>query len=194
MAGTTGKSSTPVWVSLFAAYARARAHYPGQAIPALTIKSGIEAGQVRIRAWHYEGRVAGDPNIDALVFWQGNPGPLCNWERSTVRRRCGGWEGKGYAAHAVEVVQEDIDDLIAAWGPLPAELLPAPIPAPPLHGTKRWIFDLLRHHPDADGRWIWEQRPDEAMGIKLKTVQNLATDCRKQLGLSRKIPKSSRER
>jgi len=92
--------------------------------------------------------------------------------------------------------------------PAPAETPSTPAAEPPLmavgdeasgssvglRGTKRWIYEFMRHHPDADAREVWESRPDEAVDIALKTVQNLVSEYRKLPELSRKFPKSFRER
>jgi len=67
-------------------------------------------------------------------------------------------------------------------------------PSQPLSGTKRWVYKFMQRHSDAAAREVWENRPDAAEGITLKTVQNLVSEYRKLPGLSRKSPKSSRKR
>jgi len=125
MAETENNSSTIIWLNLFLAFARIQARCPGEALPGLMLKAGIEAGQIRCRAWFYQGRIAGDPSIDEPAFWRAVPGyerPIFNYERSYVRRFSGGWNGKGYVAYQVEVVEADIDALLTAWR------LPQPLP------------------------------------------------------------------
>ena len=67
-------------------------------------------------------------------------------------------------------------------------------PSPPLSGTKRWVYEFMQRHSDAEAREVWENRPDAAAGITLKTVQNQVSEYRRLPGLSRKSPKSSRKR
>jgi hypothetical protein len=162
------------------------------------IKAGIEAGQVRRRAWYYKERVAGDPNIEEPAFWRVIPGgqpPRFNWGRSSVRRMSGGWEGKGYVAHQVEVLQEDIDALIAAWKTPPSgpTLTPAPAdvaklihkPPRPRKGLKQRVYDMMDRNPPREGERdyarmkIWENLPDDEKGGTLKRVQNIVSHYRK---------------
>jgi hypothetical protein len=107
--------------------------------------------------------VAGDPNIEEPAFWRVRPGgrpPRFNYERNWVRRLEGGWDGKGYTAHLVEVAEEGIDALIAATNARPPEPMPVPPPVllpssaaetptkPPKHETPKECFARLRKkHP-----------------------------------------------
>src|SRR5262245_41367400 len=185
MAGTEEKPSTTAWINLGGALARVQAHIPLWSLSRLLIKSAVEAGGVKIRAWHYVGRVAGDPPIEDPAFWHAPPGQ-CRirrarflWERSCVYRPWGGhWGGlkdKGYTAHQVEVFSEDIDALIAAWAPVAAA---EPLP---LHGNKLWVFNELKRNPPRPGdrfynRRLWKRSPDKS--VTLKTIHNLVSECR----------------
>ena len=106
--------------------------------------------------------------------------------------------GSQLGGYDIYVVTEDVELQLARYAepasapsPAPVAPFPAPVassaspaPPPPLSATKQWIYEFLRHHSDASAREVWENRPDGAPDVKLKTVQNLVSECRKLPELS----------
>jgi hypothetical protein len=104
----------------------------------------------------------------------------------TLMRR-GGWDYKNlisptffvWGPKVEELWPERVEELWPERVPLLSEVAISPPSPPPLHGTKRWIYELMQHHPAATARWIWEQRPDEAENISLSRVQNVVGELRR---------------
>jgi hypothetical protein len=159
------------------------------------IVAGLEAGEVRSRAWAYKYRALQDPSVGDPAFWHFDPDtgpPVVHWEQSHVRRQNGGHDGKGYVAYQVEVAQENIDALIAAWK---ARSEPIPIPAPmleqlPRRGTtERWVYDYMSNNPPP----VSDRKEKKYSGkvcklcpskVEKKTIQNLVGKYRARFEVS----------
>jgi hypothetical protein len=135
----------------------------------------LKAGLVRWRP-----RDVHPPGASLDKFWQDSE-PTIQPDGS-AKKLAGVFGGGGIGfdyvtAFSIEVAREDVEALLP---PEPTSL----------RGAKRWVYELLEHHPDADAQWIWEQRPND--DVTLKTIQNLVSAFHSlPAGPSRSFPKPS---
>jgi hypothetical protein len=195
MAKADGKSSPVTWITLSVArdLAIPVIHSPRYAEP--QIVKWLHLKRIRWRYVNVYGLAEEGRSLEqeAKELWATRPSKvLVEWEESFACKPTRFHYRPGrdirplghITVIGIEIVREDLErtlETLERGEVAPISSPPAPKPKP-LRGTKKRVYELLKHHPEANAGWIWEQRPAGAEDeVDKKTVQNLVPIVRKLL-------------